>query len=373
VDVFVGFSSSAPNRLFVNDGSGHFTDGASIAGIIKPGHSSSLGSDWGDFDNDGLFDLFVARADNRPNRLFRNEGDGTFTEIAENLGIADSLFARDGRWFDYDNDGALDLFIGNYEFETSQLFLNDGNVGFVTTSRPALIPYPNPTNRARLAFADYDNDGDLDLFLGDRFYRNNNASGNNWIHVRTVGTVSNRAGIGAQVRVFAGKLKQIRQVTAGTGKTQNSLPVEFGLGAHSLVDSLFVRWPSGNIDTLTNVKSNQIVTIMEGNGIVSGIKDQDMEPTFPHQFALEQNFPNPFNPRTVIPFQVAKEGFVTLSIYNVLGQKIITLVNGWRQSGRYQVEWSGKSEQGSQATTGIYVYRLEADGLTNTKRMVFLK
>jgi hypothetical protein len=121
----------------------------------------------------------------------------------------------------------------------------------------------------------------------------------------------------------------------------------------------------------SDVNGGDIYVVKTEGGVTS--VDEEENNQVPASFYLAQNYPNPFNPRTVIPFQVAKEGFVTLSIYNVLGQKIITLVNGWRKSGRYQVEWSGKSEQGNVVPSGIYLYILKTEGLRTAKRMLLIK
>jgi hypothetical protein len=121
-----------------------------------------------------------------------------------------------------------------------------------------------------VAWGDYDNDGDLDLYLAslgaNKLFRNENGTGNHWLHVNLVGTVSNRSGIGARVRAVAGSLRQIQQVSGSSGYlSQNSLTVEFGLGAAASVDTLEIRWPSGIVQKLVNVGADQIMDVEEAS------------------------------------------------------------------------------------------------------------
>jgi hypothetical protein len=121
---------------------------------------------------------------------------------------------------------------------------------------------------------DYDNDGDIDYYLvgsypgyvmTNRLYQNNNSeNGNHWLHINAIGTISNRAAIGTTIQVVAGGLTQLRYVESSSGYgSQNSLPVEFGLGAHSTVDSVIIKWPSGRVQNLTDVEVNQFLTVHE--------------------------------------------------------------------------------------------------------------
>ena len=180
-------------------------------------------------------------------------------------------------------------------------------------------------------------------------------------------------------------MSQIREVSGGSGYlSQNSLTVEFGLGAAALVDTLEVRWPSGLIELLsasvaqttsiTSVPVDQRIIIVEGFGIVTGIDDED-EPVLPKRFALYQNVPNPFNPTTVIHYSVAAGGHdvVTLRIYDVSGRLVRTLVNGHQTPGEKRVVWDGTNGRGQGVATGVYFYRLTAPGFVKTRKMVLLK
>ena len=188
-----------------------------------------------------------------------------------------------------------------------------------------------------------------------------------------IGVMSNKAGIGACVRIITNGLSQIRQVTGGTGRIQNSLPVEFGLGSYSVVDTLVVHWPSGMVDVVPNVSANQIVTVLEGEGVITGVHYGESAPITPQKYELEQNYPNPFNPQTLFNYQVPKGGKVTITIYNVLGQKISTLIDEVKPPGRYRIEWSGKDDRGEVVPSGLYIYRLEANGFSDSRKMLLIR
>ena len=239
--------------------------------------ATSNGTAWGDYDNDGFVDLAVVNSGTPGQNefLYRNDGAGGMVPIS-----APPLTASGGRsqncaWADYDGDGDLDLFVANAFVEVNFLFRNDGAGTFarvpdgdhVTTSGEWIGP----------AWGDYDNDGDLDLFVSqdnhrnDALYRNDaraNGNTNGWLLVRLVGTASNRSAIGAKVRVRAmlggAQIWQMREISGGSGScSQNDLRAHFGLGNAAQVDLLRIEWPSGIVQELTNVAPKQILTVTE--------------------------------------------------------------------------------------------------------------
>jgi hypothetical protein len=359
------------NKLFRNIGAGYFVDATSgLLGDTGKGR----GVAWGDYDNDEDLDLFLANSETA-NKLFRNDGGGVFTDVASTQ-VADQW--GDGRtpvWADWDNDGDLDLYVSNATSAyANRYFENDGAGGLFDAT---IMPIGDKRTSEAVACADYDNDGDLDIYIqnagaGNRLYRNDLPAGNNWLHVDLVGTVSNKSGIGARVRVVAGGLSQIREVSGGSGyMSQGSLTVEFGFGGStSTVDTVQVLWPSGIVQDSLNVATDQTISITE-QGTPTAIGDQ---PRVPQHYALYQNVPNPFNPTTVIRYGVPSGGAaVTLTIYDVRGGLVRTLVNGVQTSGEKQVRWDGKDEQGQSVATGVYFYRLSAPGFVETRKMMLLK
>ena len=250
------------NRLYKNNGNNTFTDIAVVAGIDDP-TGSGQGTDWGDFNNDGRPDLYVTKF-NENNRLYRNEGNNTFTNISAASGVDDATGSFGVSWADYDQDGDLDLHIS--KADTNKLYENNGNGQFVDQS--ALTGVGDTDNGRGVAWADYDNDGDLDFYLANLSGTNklfqNQGTGNQWLSATLIGTFSNQSAIGARVTAVTGIDRRIIEIDGGSGYySQKSLAADFGFGGITNIDSLIVQWPSGIVWDTTNVAANQFLTITE--------------------------------------------------------------------------------------------------------------
>ncbi len=272
LDLYV--SGMEPDRLFRNGGDGTFLQLAEESGIRDDGDGRGVA--WADYDADGDFDLYLGNLKGR-NALYRNEGDGTFTDVTEAAGVADDKWTEGVSWADYDNDGWLDLFVarigGHGKIgETNRLFRNRGDGTFRDVSEEAGVAGVAVLNYG-CPWADFDNDGDLDLYVTSgkksmaakavvHLYRNE-GSDNNWLKLRLVGKKSNRLGIGARVAVSTDAKTQIAQVTGGTGYLSQGSPIlHFGLG-REMAASMRIEWPSGTIQEITDIEANQVIVIEE--------------------------------------------------------------------------------------------------------------
>jgi hypothetical protein len=273
LDLYLATSIGEQNRLYRNDldidGSRRFNNvGGSVGvGDIEQG----FGVAWGDYDNDGDLDLYVANGSGQENRLYQNDNAGTsFVNVGVSAKVNDTGEGQGVAWGDYDNDGDLDLYLTNVR-GTNRLYQNNGDRTFAEVGVSAMGSVREDGRGA--AWGDYDNDGDLDLYVvnegcANRLYQNTAPAPNRFLTVKLVGTQSNRDGIGARVIAKTGTKQQRRDVDGGSGLfSQPSLPVEFGFGSTATVDELSIRWPSGTVQTLTNVATNQLpfFTVTEPN------------------------------------------------------------------------------------------------------------
>jgi enediyne biosynthesis protein E4 len=251
-----------------------------------------MGVDAADYDGSGRPSLVIGNFSNEMMALYHNEGTGLFIDEAATAGIGrPSLLTLTFGcfFFDVDLDGRLDIFAANGHVaddvnrvqprvtyaQRPHLFRNIGGGRFeeITTELGAALNEPVVGRGA--AYADYDNDGDLDLLITTnhgpaRLLRNDGGNRHNALRIRTVGTVSNRDGIGARVEIeLPGGAKQWRLVKTGSSYcSQSELPLTFGLGTATQVAAIRVRWPSGKIDTIPGTAANQSLTIQEGKGVI---------------------------------------------------------------------------------------------------------
>jgi enediyne biosynthesis protein E4 len=338
----------AGDSLFHNNGDGTFTDVSKKAGVSDPEGRYGLTAVWIDFDRDGWPDLFVAN-DSGPNFLYKNNRDGTFSEIGLAAGCAvgedgtekGSMGVAIG---DYNHDGLLDIFITEFSGEGSSLYRQDkpmlfSDVSFASKVAQISTPYVGwgtefidfdndgwddimavnghvypqvsvnnadtsyaqriflfhndhngsfsevaadcgdallvPRVSRGVAFGDIDNDGDIDAVInnldgGPTVLRNDGGNKNNWITIKTESPGKNRDALGAQVKVTSGDLVQLKEVhSGGSYISQSDTRLHFGLGARTKVDSIEIRWPSGGgTEVVKDVPADQFIVIREGMGIV---------------------------------------------------------------------------------------------------------
>ena len=239
-------------------------------------YGHSIGAEWGDYDNDGDLDLFVSNLAHPryigysdKSMLLENQGAPhfTFKDRFGDSGIRFEETSADPSFADYDNDGFPDIyFTSTYKDRKSFLYKGNGDGTFTDVTWLAGVRVDDGWGNA---FADYDNDGDLDLVVGGgegvKLFRND-GNENHWLHVRVVGKESNRSGIGARVIIMPNEIlrTQIREVQGGKGSgSQHSLPVEFGLGGYNGPVDVVVRFPSGKIVRVNMVTPNRMIVVDE--------------------------------------------------------------------------------------------------------------
>ena len=277
MDLLAAKGSSGGSHLYRNDGGGIFT--SITGGQLVSRCTSVTGAAWGDYDNDGFPDLFLARGDfgssgtSFQSFLFHNNGNTTFTQVQQSPFTTDAGSAVECSWADYDNDGWLDLFVSEGNGTVNRLYHNNGDGTF---SRVLSGPIASDIGRCRgCSWGDYDRDGFLDLFVatfvngapGPNYLYHNDGNSNAWITIKCVGTRSNRSAIGAKVRLKAtisGKtFWQLREINTGNGFAANPLEIHFGLGDATNVETLRIEWPSGTVQQFQNVAAKQYLTITE--------------------------------------------------------------------------------------------------------------
>ncbi len=272
------------NQLFKNLGNGQWIDVAVEAGVDDIGHGR--GCFWGDINNDGYLDLLVGNQKGSDtggghNKLYKNNGDGTFTDITVSAGLYASFRTRCVSMADYDNDGFLDIYLVNFggAAPPNHLFRNDGNSHFVEVGADTLAQGALP-NGASASWADFDNDGWMDLFLvggspeapglgNNMLLRNANQNGSHWIEVELCGVLTNVSAIGARVSIThfnedGSLVSQMREIQSGTGyNSGNMLRAHFGVGTSEVIETVTIRWPSGILQSTVNLEVDNIIRVVE--------------------------------------------------------------------------------------------------------------
>ena len=294
-DVYVACDST-PNLLFRNNRDGTFSEMGLLAGVAYSGdgkEQAGMGVDAGDYDNDGDLDIVKTNFSDDKSSLYKNHGDGTFSDATFEAGLGVNLaYLGWGVGFlDYDQDGFDDIFIANGHVypeidghgfrsryrQRKVLYRNTGRSTFVDVTASSGADLLQPQTSRGIALGDFDNDGTLEILVNNEngrpsLYKNYGPRGN-WIVILAIGSRSNRSAIGTRVSaVWDGGRKLIKEVrSGGTYASQSDLRLHFGLGTAKKTD-LEVRWPDGSVEKFAGVAANQFLTIREGMGI-EGDKD----------------------------------------------------------------------------------------------------
>jgi enediyne biosynthesis protein E4 len=365
IDIFTGNRSSDLNKLFLNDGTGNFTDITVSAGITEVGLGMGVLSF--DYDNDLDMDLYWtswpgATEPFQPNAFYQNQGDNTFlNKTIETATLDESGWGISCNTGDIDNDRFEDFFVSNGFSDTSTqsiLYRNINGNSFqdITNSVFGGLAWDG----RGVAFADYDNDGDIDVCLtGDagvdtKLWRNDTANSNNWVSFNLEGVTCNRSAIGARIEVTADALTTVKEVSGGAGRGSfNSLPVEFGIGSSTTITNVKVIWPSGVTENFNALGINQIHAIKEGDSTLS-IDDISIN-------SLDLSvYPNPF--KNIFKLDLSQfKNTRSIKIYNVLG--VLVYNQDSPSSENLTIEINNKN-------TGLLFLSVEFDNFTLVRKIV---
>lgn len=371
VDLFTANENHQNDALYRNAG-GAFT-AESETELVSDGQTS-ITSSWGDYDNDGDFDLFVGMMDGQQNRLYRND-DGSFTHVTDSP-LADAAgWSFGSAWGDYDNDGDLDLFVSNGWQGRRPNYLYE-NLGGGQFARVTAGPIAADSGWSYgCTWGDVDRDGDLDLLVACWYEQNennrlylNSGNGNRWLDVNCDGEAANCAGIGTRIRarapVHGAAVWQLRQVSGQTGYCGQTLEAHFGFGDAAVIDTLEVLWPSGFTDVHTNIAVNQVITVVEGAGYLNATQ----RPAPPQRIELIRAYPNPFNGELSLNFVLARKSDYRAAAYDVLGREVAELGRGSAGPGPLSLKWAPH-----QLAAGSYLVRLNTPHDNGIVRVVYVK
>lgn len=293
VDIYVA-DDTAANRLWLNQGNGTFKESALETGVAYSADGlakAGMGVTADDIDNDGRLELLVTNLNREGVTLFRSDGNGLYDDETAQYRLAQPTFGYTGYgvgFFDYDNDGLLDLFIANGGMaitesagrsahpyaQKNQLFHNQGpGEGFREVTDVAGPAFDLVEVSRGAAFGDIDNDGSLDIVVTNkdgpaRLFLNQAGLKRHWLIVRLEAVKGNRFGMGAEVGVFRKGEPALwrRAHTDGSMLSASDIRVHFGLGGSPAIDTVVVRWPEGSKEKWENIQADRIVTLRQGSG-----------------------------------------------------------------------------------------------------------
>ena len=370
LDLFVVNLSTTENFLYRNEGNGNFAKITSGA-IVTDKDNNTYGSSWADFDNDGYLDVLVCNENNT--KRYRNNGDETFTQTIHDA----SDHSQGSSWGDYDNDGDPDIVITNYPLsgDGGNLFFyrNDGDEIFQQFTHSDIVS-KGLVNSQGTCWGDYDNDGDLDLFVAiytqgvsNFLLRNDlieNNSTNNWVEIRCIG---NASAFGTKVRIKAtindSPVWQTQEISSQTGKySQNSPEALFGLGEATVIDSIKIEWLSGTVSVYENYPANQIYTFEylpilvspENNSIIN-----NATPTFTWREDVVPNF-NFSSYKLEIATDFGLENQISGSPFKIEGSTYFHLQNALSDS-VYYWQVSAIDEESFGFSSSIFKFLLDTN------------
>ncbi len=357
-DIYLGTYGDYANALLKNNGDGTFTEVASEAGVLYPYSAHGLTS--ADYNNDGLIDLYIGSYSNSSScKLFQNNGDGTFEDVTSQMNAYGHHDTRTVSSVDYNNDGWMDIFASHHNFYTysNTLQKNQNGEGFTNVGPQMGISGQFLGDYFGLGWADYDNDGDMDLFAAghiDKYvlWENRDCPGH-FVEIILKGVQSNYSAVGASITLWQNEQLQKRWVQSGSGKhDSHSKRLHFGLGELSTVDSICIDWPSGMQHKFL---SNQVL-IDEIWTIEEDINLNASEAIFESGVSL---YPNPVSDFFIL--NSSSNEIIDIQVFNMQSQLI------WAQNG---IAFNQQIKIPSFLKTGLYFFQIKSQKHQETLKFI---
>ena len=370
-DLYLTHDGDQGNVLYRNNGDGTFKNVSTLSGTgIKV---NGMGVAFGDYDNDGFTDIYTTNLNE--NTLMRNNSDGTFSDVTLIAGVGDTGMGWGVVFIDYDNDGWLDIYVNNESnFNSTPNVLYKNNADGTFTNMSVEAGLGSEGSGIGLAAGDFNNDGWQDLFLannsGSELFLNSGGN-TNWVTLHLTQINGNRNAVGTRAVVKSGDLSMTRTITIGGSYiSQSSLDLHFGLANNTLIDTLILHWSNGAVERHYDLNVNSSYDITEGFAV--GVNDESEKFT-PSQFQISSAYPNPFNANITIEFILPERNDISVEIYDIMGRKVRTLINRNLLSGKHQLNWNGKTDSGATTGSGIYFVRINLNGSLINRKIIQLK
>jgi len=369
IDILLGALQSGSSKLFKNNGDATFSD-------ITPGSGISFSYDVygvaaGDINNDGLMDIYAAlhksQISNPGNALLKNNGDGTFTNITTSSGAIGQPSTRTASFADYNNDGWLDILVDDH-YKGNFLYHNNGDETFTEVAEDLNIRDAHPVagiggDYFGTSWGDYNNDGAIDFFASghwsiQKLYENQQCP-NNFLVLKLVGTESNRDAIGVKVNVKAGDTEIFRTVIAGDGGNNfNSLPLEFGLEQNSTIDYIEIYWTNSPTQTLTGISANSFLTVVEGDPVNIEEINNDI---------LFECYPNPFTKNFSVKFENREKSDLSFDLFDINGKRIAQFSVSAHESQKNSFSFNLEKYN---LNPGIYFLKIRSGQMIKTIKLI---